>query len=120
VEGKYGLAYNAENLKELDRFQQGVMQRELSSFLAQRFPQVFVPGDNQFGHFLENHNQHVEVGLDRYLTWIASNPHVVPNTALENAARSWLAREILATATRKHVGYVDETETYFCSTALTF
>lgn len=120
VEGKYGLAYNAENLKELDRFKNGAMRRELSAFLAQRFQEVFAPGNNQFGQFLLSRNQHTEVDLDRYLTWIASNPHVVPNTALENAARSWLAREILATATRKHVGYVDETETYFLQHGVNF
>jgi hypothetical protein len=51
---------------------------------------------------------------------MTSNPHVVPKTAVENAARSWLAREILATATRKHAGYVDETETYFLQHGVNF
>lgn len=120
VEGKYGLAYNAENLKELDRFKNGAMQEELSLFLARRFPDLFVPGDSQFGQFLEKRNQNVEVDLDRYLTWIATHPHMMPNTQLENTARSWLAREILATATRKHVGYVDETETYFLQHGVNF
>ena len=113
VEGKYGLAYNAENLKELNRFKNGAMQQELSAFLAQRFPHAFTPGAGQFEQFILSRNGHGEVALDRYLTWIASHPHAVPQAAMENAARSWLAREILATATRKHVGYVDETETYF-------
>ena len=113
VEGKYGLAYNAENLKELERFGSGAMQRELSAFLSQRFPGAFDPGEGQLPQFILRRNGHAEVALDRYLTWIASHPHAVPETAMENAARSWLAREILATATRKHVGYVDETETYF-------
>lgn len=113
VEGKFGLAYNAENLKELDRFRDGSMQQEMSGFLARRFPRAFAPGADQFGQFIVGRNGHAEVTLDRYLSWMASHPHAVPQTPLENAARSWLAREILATATRKHVGYVEETETYF-------
>ncbi len=39
---------------------------------------------------------------------------------MENGARSWLAREILATATRKHVGRVTETETYFLQHGVNF
>ena len=113
VEGKYGLSYNAENLKELERFRSGEMQRELSAYLGECFPEAFVPGPSQFARFLVPLNSHTEVDLDRYLSFLSSNPHVVPDTALENAARSWLAREILATATRKHAGYVEETETYF-------
>ncbi len=120
VEGKYGLAYNAENLKELDRFKNGDLQRELSLFLAQRFPRSFVPNNDQFGQFIFSRNSHTDVDLDRYLSWLTANPHVVPQTELENAARSWLAREILATATRKHVGYVDETETYFLQRGVNF
>ncbi|MHB8992913.1 MAG: glutamate mutase L, partial [Chloroflexota bacterium] len=113
VEGKYGLSYNAENLKELARFRNGDMQRELSEYLGHCFPDDFVPGPTQFARFLFPRNGHAEVDLDRYLSFLSSNPHVVPDTALENAARSWLAREILATATRKHAGRVEETETYF-------
>jgi hypothetical protein len=113
VEGKYGLSYNAENLKELARFRNGEMQSELSRYLTQCYPHAFTPGDGQFGRFLFSRNSHLEVDLDRYLSFLSANPHVVPNTALENSARSWLAREILSTATRKHAGYVEETETYF-------
>jgi len=121
VEGKYGLSYNAVNLKELERFQSGVMQDELSEFLARRFPNDFVPRrEDQFGQFLFSRNGRVQVDLDRYLAWIAEHPHTVPKTALENTARSWLAREILATATRKHVGYVEETETYFLQYGVNF
>ncbi|MEW6400988.1 MAG: glutamate mutase L [Chloroflexota bacterium] len=120
VEGKYGLAYNAENLKELDRFNSGAMQRELSVFLTARFPKDFAPSQDQFGQFLNSRNTHVEVDLDRYLSWITAHPHAIPQTAVENTARSWLAREILATATRKHVGYVDETETYFLQYGVNF
>ncbi len=121
VEGKYGLSYNAVNLKELERFQSGVMQDELSEFLARRFPNDFVPRrEDQFGQFLFSRNGRVQVDLDRYLAWITEHPHSVPKTALENTARSWLAREILATATRKHVGYVEETETYFLQYGVNF
>jgi len=120
VEGKYGLAYNAENLKELERFQSGAMQQELSAFLSERFPRDFVPGQDQFEQFLFSRNSHTEVDLDRYLSWMTANPHTVPTAAMENAARSWLAREILATATRKHAGYVDETETYFLQHGVNF
>lgn len=120
VEGKYGLAYNAENLKELERFRSGALQQELSAFLARRFPDTFTPRADQFGEFLVSRNGHTQVDLDRYLTWITAHPHVQPTTALENTARAWLAREILATATRKHVGYVDETETYFLQYGVNF
>lgn len=120
VEGKYGLSYNAVNLKELDRFKNGAMQQELSGFLAQRFPDALFPRSDQFGQFLFSRNGHTEIDLERYLSWLTSNPHNVPSTAVENAARSWLAREILATATRKHVGYVDETETYFLQHGVNF
>jgi uncharacterized protein (TIGR01319 family) len=113
VEGKYGLSYNAENLKELERFQRGEMQRELSEYLSRSFLDAVVPGSGQFSQFLHSRNSHIEVDLDRYLDFLSANPHVVPDTAVENAAQSWLAREILATATHKHAGYVEETETYF-------
>lgn len=113
VEGKYGLSYNAENLKELESFRSGEMQRGLSEYLSRSFPDDFVPGAGQFAQFLFSRNAHIEVDLGRYLSFLSSNPHVLPDTAVENAARSWLAREILATATRKHAGHVVETETYF-------
>ena len=113
VEGKYGLSYNAENLKELERFRDGSMERELSAYLAQRFPTEFHPGDDQFRRFVREVNGTYRVDLDHYLTWISQNPHTNANTPLENAARSFLAKEIMATATRKHVGRVHETETYF-------
>ena len=120
VEGKYGLAYNAENLKELDRFKNGAMQSELSAFLVRQFPDAFTASADQFGQFLLSRNSHTEVDLDRYLSWITTHPHLMPTTALENTARAWLAREILATATRKHAGYVEETETYFLQHGVNF
>ncbi len=40
VEGKYGLAYDAENIKELQRFQSGRMQRDLEAFLLDEYPRL--------------------------------------------------------------------------------
>jgi uncharacterized protein (TIGR01319 family) len=113
VEGKYGLSYNAENLKELERFQNDAMAREMSRYLAVRFPSDFGPGDDQFRRFVRSYDGTYQVDLDNYLSWLTQNPHRVPETVLENAARSFLAKEIMAVATGKHVGRVDETETYF-------
>jgi len=113
VEGKYGLSYNAENLKELERFQDGRMVRELSAYLASRFPDEFGPGDDQFRRFVRSYDGSYQVDLDAYLSWISQNPHQNARTPLENAARSFLAREIMAAATAKHAGRVQETETYF-------
>ncbi|RME42329.1 MAG: hypothetical protein D6791_18015, partial [Chloroflexi bacterium] len=113
VEGKYGLSYNAENLKELERFQTGAMARELSHYLASRFPREYGPAEDQFRRHVVSCNGSYQVNLDGYLSWLSANPHVMPQTALENAARSFLAKEIMAVATGKHAGHVQETETYF-------
>ncbi len=113
VEGKYGLSYNAENLKELERFRDGSMVSELNLFLSHRFPNDFTPGKDQFQSFIQRKNGASEIDLDSYLSWISQNPHHTPQTTIENATASFLAKEIMATATGKHVGRVDETETYF-------
>src|SRR3990172_6311278 len=55
----------------------------------------------------------MKIDLDGYLSWISSHPHKTPENMLENAANAFLAKEIMAAATGKHVGYVKETETYF-------
>jgi len=120
VEGKYGLSYNAENLKELERYQDGTMARELSQYLALRFPQEFVAGDDQFRQHVYRHNGSHQVQLGDYLSWISQHPHLMPTTTLENAARSFLAKEIMAVATGKHAGRVDETETYFLQYGVNF
>jgi hypothetical protein len=39
---------------------------------------------------------------------------------VENGARAYLAREIMAVATAKHVGRVDETDTYFLQYGVNF
>lgn len=113
VEGKYGLSYNAENLKELDRFKDGQMSRELSQYLAKRFPNEFAPGEEQFLSFVQRRNGTTEFDLGSYLSWISQNPHHTSQSRIENAATSFLAKEIISAATGKHVGRVDETETYF-------
>ena len=113
VEGKYGLSYNAENIKELKRFQDGSLAEDLSRYLRQRYPQHFAPGEDQFRQFIQPRNGSMIIELDGYLSWISQNPHQTPITPLENAASAFLAKEIMAVATGKHVGRVDETETYF-------
>jgi uncharacterized protein (TIGR01319 family) len=118
VEGKYGLSYNAENLKELRQFINGALRARLSDFLAERFPH-YRPGADQLGQFTY-WDERLEVNLDRYLSWISANPHSNAVGQVENAARSYLAREIMAVATAKHVGHVDETDTYFLQYGVNF
>ncbi len=113
VEGKYGLAYNAENIKELERFKNGKMAEDMADYLSNYLPQDFHPGDGQFTKFLYQHDGSVKIDLGSYLSWISQNPHKTPANKLEDAANSYLAKEIMAIATGKHVGYVKETETYF-------
>jgi uncharacterized protein (TIGR01319 family) len=113
VEGKYGLSYNAENLGELDRYQNGSMVQDLNQHLSNRFPDEFFTGEDPFFDFLLRKNGTCEVDLEGYLSWISHNPHHTPQTTIENAVSSFLAKEIMAAATSKHVGKVEETETYF-------
>jgi hypothetical protein len=120
VEGKFGLSYNAENLKELDGFKNGEIAARMTSYLAARLPGDFKSGDGQFTQFVVKRNGALEIDLDRYLSWISSHPLKTPENTLENAANSFLAKEILATATGKHVGYVKETETYFLQHGVNF
>lgn len=118
VEGKYGLSYNAVNLKELPQFSNGDLRARLSDYVAARFPD-YRPGGDQLGHFATLDSR-LEINLDRYLSWISNNPHSNPVGPVENAARSYLAREIMAVATAKHVGRVDETDTYFLQYGVNF
>ena len=89
------------------------MERDLSRYLARRFSGEYGPGKSQFRQFIHGEKDDYRVDLDAYLTWLTDNPHSTPDTALENAARSFLAKEIMAVATAKHAGRVQETETYF-------
>jgi uncharacterized protein (TIGR01319 family) len=123
VEGKYGLSYNAENLKELERFKSGEMASGLAAYLGTRYGAGFRPGPGGFQSFLSHANGRsspVRIDLDGYLSWISQNPHQVPETALENSANAFLAREIMAAATEKHAGFVKETETYFLQHGVNF
>ena len=89
------------------------MVRDLNHHLLNRFPNELVSAENQFFDFVYRNNGIYEVDLGGYLSWISQNPHHTPQTAIENAVSSFLAKEIMAVATSKHVGKVDETETYF-------
>jgi uncharacterized protein (TIGR01319 family) len=120
VEGKYGLAYNAENIKELERFKDGHMAADMARYLSNYLLQDFHPGDGQFTQFLHQLNGKVQIDLDSYLSWISKNPHKIPANRLENAANSFLAKEIMTIATGKHVGDVQETETYFLQHGVNF
>ncbi|MBP8122561.1 MAG: glutamate mutase L [Caldilineaceae bacterium] len=118
VEGKYGLSYNAENLKELEQFKNGSLRGRLSDFLAQRFP-AYRPGKDQLGQFVYRGDR-LEINLDKYLSFISANPHNNAIGQVESAARAYLAREIMAVATEKHVGHVQETDTYFLQYGVNF
>jgi uncharacterized protein (TIGR01319 family) len=123
VEGKYGLSYNAENLKELPRFQDGQMEAEMRRYLQGRFPDEFAPGESGFKRFIESgrgKNGSLRIDLDGYLSWVSGNPHDTPRGAFENTVNSFLAREIMAAATGKHAGQVQETETYFLQHGVNF
>jgi hypothetical protein len=120
VEGKFGLSFNAENLKELESFQSGEMATRMANYLAMRLPDDFQSGDGQFTQFVSRRNGTLEIDLDQYLSWISSHPHKTPENTLENAANAYLAREIMAVATGKHAGYVKETETYFLQHGVNF
>ena len=119
VEGKYGLAYDAENIKELERFQSGAMKRDLEAFLLGEYP-AFRPGDDEFGGFVQRTNCRLDFGLDRYLSWLTANPHALPSIDEENAVRSFLAKEIIAATTGRNLGYVKETDTYFLQYGVNF
>ena len=120
MEGKYGLSYNAENLKELAQFQNGDLQCAALGFRrAAAFPTI-VPGRRPAGPVRRARGDRLEINLDRYLDWISANPHSNAVGMVENGARSYLAREIMAVATAKHVGHVDETDTYFLQYGVNF
>jgi uncharacterized protein (TIGR01319 family) len=119
VEGKYGLAYDAENIKELERFQNGAMKADLQGFLLQEYP-AFRPGNDEFGGFARRTNGRLDFDLDRYLGWLSAHPHALPASEEENAVRSFLAREIMAATTRRNLGHVKETDTYFLQYGVNF
>lgn len=119
VEGKYGLSYNAENLKELPQFQNGDLHWRLARYASARFPD-YRPGPDQLGRFARRTDDRLYIDLDEYLSWISANPHRNAVGTVENGVRSYLAREIMAVATAKHVGRVQETDTYFLQYGVNF
>jgi hypothetical protein len=96
------------------------MADRMAAYLAQRLPNDFRPGDGQFTQFVAGRNGALEIDLNQYLSWISSHPHKTPENTLENAANAFLAKEIMAAATGKHVGFVKETETYFLQHGVNF
>lgn len=119
VEGKYGLAYDAENVKELERFQDGSMKRDLEAFLLEEYPD-FQTVDDAFGGFVARYDGRLDLDLDRYLSYLTANPHALPASEEENAVRSFLAKEIMAATTGRNLGYIKETDTYFLQYGVNF
>lgn len=119
VEGKYGLSYNAENLMELERFQNGRLQEELNNYFNKTFPD-FVPGKEPFNDFVEGKKGAWKINLEGLLKWINKNPHFMPTEREWIGVYSFLAREIMKVATGNNVGYVDETDTYFLQYGVNF
>jgi uncharacterized protein (TIGR01319 family) len=120
VEGKYGLSYNAENVKELPRFKNGSMVRDLNHYLSEQFATITLDPHDQFTQFVSKTSWGLMVDLDGYLSWVSAHPLDMPRTRLENGARSFLAREIMAITTKRNLGYVEETETYFMQYGVNF
>jgi len=119
VEGKYGLAYNAENLMELEKFKNGTVEKEISTWFNQKYPDFQGNGDH-LDQFLIRQEDRWHIKLSKYLKWIHLNPHIMPKTEEENFVRSILAKETLAIATANNVGHVKETDVYFLQEGVNF
>jgi uncharacterized protein (TIGR01319 family) len=119
VEGKYGLSYNAENILELPRFQNGSINAELKEYFNKRYPDFKKQGD-PFDQFAIKENGQWDFKLEEMLKWINANPHVMPVTEEWNTVFAFLAREIMKIATSNNVGYVEETDTYFMQYGVNF
>ena len=119
VEGKYGLAYNAENLMELEKFKSGKIEKEISDWFNQKYPNFQRNGDH-LDQFLVRQEGRWHIKLSEYLKWIHHNPHIMPKTEEENFVRSILAKETLAIATANNVGRVKETDVYFLQEGVNF
>ncbi|MCP3677659.1 MAG: hypothetical protein GY721_08775, partial [Deltaproteobacteria bacterium] len=133
VEGKYGLAYDAEYLVELERYKNGAMQRDLNELFHQSFPDCHIPEGDPFNRFLierDGRSHDVprtlevrgtyEIDLDNYLTWIHDNPHHLPAAREEDWVRAFLASEVMRATTKNNVGYVKETDVYFLQYGVNF
>ncbi|MCG2821988.1 MAG: glutamate mutase L, partial [Candidatus Atribacteria bacterium] len=119
VEGKYGLAYNARNLLDLERYKSGEMKKVLDEQFNEKYPNF--KGDcKNCDRYLKANNGKWEVKLEEYLKWISDNPHMQPETEEENFVRSLLASETLKITTANNVGHVKETDVYFLQEGVNF
>ena len=119
VEGKYGLAYNARNLMDLERYKSGNMKKALDKQFNEKYPDF--KGDyKNCDRYLEFNNGKWKVKLEEYLKWISDHPHIQPETEEENFVRSFLASETLKIATANNVGHVKETDVYFLQEGVNF
>ncbi|MFZ5944721.1 MAG: glutamate mutase L [Bacillota bacterium] len=112
VEGKYGMAYNAENLMDLEEYKTGELNKKLDNFFNQKFSD-FQKGEDSFSAFVEEANGRFHIKLGELLKWIHKNPHMLPTTIAWSSVYAWFARQIMKIATENNTGYVKETETYF-------
>jgi len=119
VEGKYGLAYNARNLMDLERYKTGEMKQVLDDAFNEKYPN-FTGNSKNCDRYLNANNGKWEVKLEEYLKWISDNPHIQPETEEENFVRSFLASETLKIATANNVGHVKETDVYFLQEGVNF
>lgn len=120
VEGKYGMAYNAENLVEIDRYQSGEMQRELNELFSKRFSKFSLSSDDSFGAFLKKDGKGYEIDLGNYINWIHNNPHELPKSREENWVRAFMTNEVMRITTKNNVGHVRETDVYFLQYGVNF
>ncbi|MFZ7102516.1 MAG: glutamate mutase L [Peptococcaceae bacterium] len=112
VEGKYGMAYNAENLMDLEEYKNGRLNENLDSFFNEKFPD-FQKGSDPFSTFVVQVKGRWHIRLGDLLQWIHSNPHILPATIAWSSVYAWFARQIMQITTENNTGYVKETETYF-------
>jgi len=120
VEGKYGMAYNAENLIEIDRYRNGQMQADLNSLFSQRFTAVSIDAEDPFTQFLHKNSGGWEINLAEYITWIHENPHELPQSREENWVRAFMTKEVMQITTKNNVGHVRETDVYFLQYGVNF
>jgi len=119
VEGKYGLAYNARNLMDLERYKTGEMKKYLEDAFNEKYPN-FTGNSQNCDRYLSINNGKWEIKLEEYLKWISDNPHIQPETEEEDFIRSLLASETLKIATANNVGHVKETDVYFLQEGVNF
>ncbi len=120
VEGKYGMAYNAENLVEIDRYRSGEMQKELNSLFSERFKNIALSTEDTFVRFVKKNAEGYEIDLGSYIKWVHENPHELPKSREENWVRAFMTNEVMRITTKNNVGYVRETDVYFLQYGVNF